>query len=93
MDLEIRTYYEFALAGNDRYMINGETARPWSPEVADREHPTELDQRNAYLTHGYGLTLGPVVIEGLPVLHQDICHLSGRLAVVRDLFRRLSSKW
>ena len=71
---EIRTYYEFTLVGNDRYMINGEYRQTM---LSPRELSTEsIPTRNwinetLTFTHGYGITLGPVnqvTPEGLPVL-------------------------
>ena len=71
---EIRTYYDFASVGNDRYMINGEYRQTM---LSPRELSTEsIPTRNwinetLTFTHGYGLTLGPVnqvTPEGLPVL-------------------------
>ncbi|MEW6108877.1 MAG: UPF0182 family protein [Nitrospirota bacterium] len=71
---EIRTYYEFASVGNDRYMINSEYRQTM---LSPRELSTEsIPTRNwinetLTFTHGYGLTLGPVnqvTPEGLPVL-------------------------
>ena len=71
---EIRTYYDFASVGNDRYKINGEYRQTM---LSPRELSTEsIPTRNwinetLTFTHGYGLTLGPVnqvTPEGLPVL-------------------------
>lgn len=71
---EIRTYYDFTMVGNDRYMINGEYRQTM---LSPRELSTEsIPTRNwinetLSFTHGYGLTLGPVnqvTPEGLPVL-------------------------
>ena len=71
---EIRTYYEFTMVGNDRYLINGEYRQTM---LSPRELSTEsIPTRNwinetLSFTHGYGLTLGPVnqvTPEGLPVL-------------------------
>ena len=71
---EIRTYYDFTMVGNDRYMINGEYRQTM---LSPRELSTEsIPTRNwinetLTFTHGYGLTLGPVnqvTPEGLPVL-------------------------
>ncbi len=76
---EIRTYYEFQSVDNDRYRINGEMQQVM---LSPRELPSaSLPNRNwinerLTFTHGFGLTLGPVVKvtpEGLPVLYvQDI---------------------
>ncbi len=71
---EIRTYYEFTLVGNDRYMINGEYRQTMlSPRELSTESIPTLNWINETLTftHGYGITLGPVnqvTPEGLPVL-------------------------
>ena len=71
---EIRTYYDFTMVGNDRYVINGEYRQTM---LSPRELSTEsIPTRNwinetLSFTHGYGLTLGPVnqvTPEGLPVL-------------------------
>lgn len=71
---EIRTYYDFTMVGNDRYLINGEYRQTM---LSPRELSTEsIPTRNwinetLSFTHGYGLTLGPVnqvTPEGLPVL-------------------------
>lgn len=71
---EIRTYYDFASVGNDRYMINGEYRQTMlSPrELSTESIPTRnwINETLTY-THGYGLTLGlvnQVTPEGLPVL-------------------------
>ncbi len=71
---EIRTYYDFASVGNDRYMINGEYRQTMlSPRELSTENIPTRNWINETLTftHGYGLTLGPVnqvTPEGLPVL-------------------------
>jgi hypothetical protein len=71
---EIRTYYDFASVGNDRYMINGEYRQTMlSPrELSSDSIPTRnWINETLTFTHGYGLTLGPVnqvTPEGLPVL-------------------------
>ncbi len=71
---EIRTYYDFASVGNDRYMINGEYRQTMlSPRELSTENIPTKNWINETLTftHGYGLTLGPVnqvTPEGLPVL-------------------------
>ncbi len=71
---EIRTYYEFTLVGNDRYMINGEYRQTMlSPRELSAESIPTRNWINETLTftHGYGITLGPVnqvTPEGLPVL-------------------------
>ncbi|MGE5892690.1 MAG: UPF0182 family protein [bacterium] len=71
---EIRTYYDFASVGNDRYMVNGEyTQTMLSPrELSSESIPTRnWINETLTFTHGYGLTLGPVTQvtpEGLPVL-------------------------
>ncbi|MCL5022562.1 MAG: UPF0182 family protein [Nitrospirae bacterium] len=101
---EIRTYYEFASVGNDRYMINGEYRQTM---LSPRELSTEsIPTRNwinetLTFTHGYGLTLGPVnqvTPEGLPVLFiKDIPPVSslGTIKVTRPgiYFGRLSSEY
>lgn len=101
---EIRTYYEFASVGNDRYMINGEYRQTM---LSPRELSTEsIPTRNwinetLSFTHGYGLTLGPVnqvTPEGLPVLFiKDIPPVSsvGTIKVSRPeiYFGRLSSEY
>lgn len=69
---EIRTYYDFLDADNDRYLVNGEYRQVM---VSIRELvPESLPSRiwiNEHLTytHGYGICLGPVnriSPEGLP---------------------------
>jgi uncharacterized protein len=71
---EIRTYYEFNLVANDRYMINGEYRQTMlSPrELSSESIPTRnWINETLTFTHGYGITLGPVnqiTPEGLPVL-------------------------
>ncbi len=71
---EIRTYYDFASVGNDRYMVNGEYRQTMlSPrELSTESIPTKnWINETLTFTHGYGLTLGPVnqvTPEGLPVL-------------------------
>ena len=71
---EIRTYYDFVSAHNDRYWIDGKYRQVM---LAARElNSKSLPNRtwiNEHLTftHGYGITLGPVnevTAEGLPVL-------------------------
>jgi len=71
---EIRTYYDFTMVGNDRYLINGEYRQTMlSPrELSTASIPTRnwINETLSF-THGYGLTLGPVnqvTPEGLPVL-------------------------
>ncbi len=101
---EIRTYYDFASVGNDRYMINGEYRQTM---LSPRELSTEsIPTRNwinetLTFTHGYGLTLGPVnqvTPEGLPVLLiKDIPPVSNdaRIKVSRPeiYYGQLSSKY
>ncbi len=101
---EIRTYYEFTLVGNDRYMINGEYRQTM---LSPRELSTEsIPTRNwinetLTFTHGYGLTLGPVnqvTPEGLPVLFiKDIPPVStvADVKVTRPeiYYGKLSSKY
>jgi len=71
---EIRTYYDFTMVGNDRYLINGEYRQTMlSPRELSAESIPTRNWINETLsfTHGYGLTLGPVnqvTPEGLPVL-------------------------
>ncbi len=71
---EIRTYYDFASVGNDRYIIDGEYRQTMlSPRELSTENIPTRNWINETLTftHGYGLTLGPVnqvTPEGLPVL-------------------------
>ncbi len=69
---EIRTYYDFLDADNDRYMINGEyrqvmiSARELVPESIPSRN--WINEHLTY-THGYGICLGPVnriSPEGLP---------------------------
>jgi uncharacterized membrane protein (UPF0182 family) len=71
---EIRTYYDFVAADNDRYEIDGKlrqimlSARELNPESLPNR--TWINERLVF-THGYGLALGPVNAveqEGLPVL-------------------------
>ncbi|MBI2505799.1 MAG: UPF0182 family protein [Candidatus Latescibacteria bacterium] len=71
---EIRTYYDFISADNDRYHFDGDYRQVL---LSPRElNPASLPQRtfiNEHLTftHGFGLTLSPVnevTPEGLPVL-------------------------
>ena len=71
---EIRTYYDFTMVGNDRYLIDGEYRQTMlSPrELSVESIPTRnwINETLSF-THGYGLTLGPVnqvTAEGLPVL-------------------------
>jgi uncharacterized membrane protein (UPF0182 family) len=101
---EIRTYYEFTLVGNDRYMINGEYRQTM---LSPRELSTEsIPTRNwinetLTFTHGYGITLGPVnqvTPEGLPVLFiKDIPPVStvADVKVTRPeiYYGKLSSKY
>lgn len=69
---EIRTYYDFLDADNDRYLINGEyrqimlSARELVPESLPSR--IWINEHLAF-THGYGICLGPVnqiSPEGLP---------------------------
>ena len=69
---EIRTYYDFLDADNDRYMVDGEyrqimiSARELSPESLPSR--IWINEHLTY-THGYGVCLGPVnqiSPEGLP---------------------------
>jgi uncharacterized protein len=71
---EIRTYYDFVAADNDRYMVNNELQQFM---LSARElNSTSLPERNwinerLSYTHGFGLALGPVnrmTTEGLPML-------------------------
>lgn len=81
---EIRTYYDFLDADNDRYFINGEYRQVM---VSVRELvPESLPSRiwiNEHLTytHGYGICMGPVnriSPEGLPEFFiKDIPPVSG----------------
>ena len=71
---EIRTYYQFASADNDRYKINGTYQQTLlSPRELDSANLPNRTWINEHLTftHGYGLALSPVnqiTPEGLPVL-------------------------
>jgi uncharacterized protein len=71
---EIRTYYDFINADNDRYQFNGELQQfMLSPRELNSAGLPERNWINEHLsyTHGYGLALGPVnrmTSEGLPVL-------------------------
>ncbi len=69
---EIRTYYDFLDADNDRYLINGElrqvmlSVRELSPESLPSR--IWINEHLTY-THGYGICMGPVnrvSPEGLP---------------------------
>jgi uncharacterized protein len=69
---EIRTYYSFLDADNDRYTINGQYRQVmFSPrELVPSSLPSRIwiNEHLTY-THGYGLCLGPVnsvTAEGLP---------------------------
>ena len=71
---EIRTYYDFALVSDDRYMIDG---RYRQVHISARElNPASLPTRNFInerltFTHGMGIAMAPVnqvTSEGLPVL-------------------------
>ncbi len=71
---EIRTYYDFVSADNDRYLLNGEIQQFM---LSARElNSAGLPERNwinerLIYTHGYGVAVGPVnrmTSEGLPVL-------------------------
>jgi uncharacterized membrane protein (UPF0182 family) len=101
---EIRTYYEFASVGNDRYVINGEYRQTMlSPrELSTASIPTRnWINETLTFTHGYGLTLGPVnqvTPEGLPVLFvKDIPPVSSvetiKVARPEIYFGRLSSEY
>jgi uncharacterized membrane protein (UPF0182 family) len=70
----IRTYYDFENIDNDRYTLDGKLRQVM---LSVRELNTENMPNRSWvserlnLTHGYGLTLGPVnqvTTEGLPVL-------------------------
>lgn len=71
---EIRTYYRFASADNDRYMINGQYRQTLlSPRELNSPSLPNRTWINEHLTftHGYGVALSPVnqvTPEGLPVL-------------------------
>ena len=72
---EIRTYYNFALITNDRYMIDGELRQimlsPRELESNSLPNPTWIN-RHLVFTHGHGVVAGPVnrvTEEGLPVLY------------------------
>lgn len=101
---EIRTYYDFASVGNDRYMINGEYRQTMlSPrELSSESIPTRnWINETLTFTHGYGLTLGPVnqvTPEGLPLLLiKDIPPISSadNIKVTRPeiYYGQLSSKY
>ncbi len=71
---EIRTYYDFVSADNDRYLIDGKYRQIMlsARELNSTSLPsrTWINERLTF-THGYGITLGPVnevTREGLPVL-------------------------
>lgn len=71
---EIRTYYDFVSAHNDRYRINGDYRQVMlsARELNSASLPNRswINERLTF-THGYGLALGPVnevTPEGLPVL-------------------------
>jgi uncharacterized membrane protein (UPF0182 family) len=71
---EIRTYYDFVSADDDRYWIDGKYRQVLlSPrELNPRSLPTRtFINEHLTFTHGMGLTLSPVnqvTVEGLPVL-------------------------
>lgn len=71
---EIRTYYEFVSADNDRYTINGEPRQIMlSPRELASESLPNKNWINQHLTftHGFGIAASPVnqvTPEGLPVL-------------------------
>jgi uncharacterized protein len=71
---EIRTYYDFVSADDDRYWIDGKYRQVLlSPrELNARSLPTRtFINEHLTFTHGMGLTLSPVnqvTVEGLPVL-------------------------
>ncbi|HSW39620.1 MAG TPA: UPF0182 family protein [Acidobacteriota bacterium] len=72
---EIRTYYDFVSAHNDRYVIDGQL-RQFMLSVREL-NSASLPERNwinehLSYTHGYGAAIGPVnrmTPEGLPVLY------------------------
>lgn len=71
---EIRTYYDFVSAHNDRYRINGQYRQVMlsARELNSASLPNRswINERLTF-THGYGIALGPVnqvTPEGLPVL-------------------------
>jgi len=76
---EIRTYYDFTSADNDRYVLDGElkqfmlSARELNS--GSLQERTWINEHLSY-THGYGVAVGPVntqTSEGLPkLLVQDI---------------------
>jgi len=73
---EIRTYYDFASVDNDRYFIDGEYRQIMlsSRELNSDSLPNRswVNERLQY-THGFGVAMGPVTQEGLPVLFiQDL---------------------
>lgn len=88
---EIRTYYKFVSADNDRYTINGTYRQTLlSPRELQSNSLPNRTWINEHLTftHGYGLSLSPVNLvtqEGLPVLFvKDIPpHSSADLKVTR----------
>jgi uncharacterized membrane protein (UPF0182 family) len=101
---EIRTYYDFTMVGNDRYLINGEYRQTMlSPRELSADSIPTRNWINETLTftHGYGLTLGPVnqvTPEGLPVLFiKDIPPVStaANIKVSRPeiYYGKLSSKY
>lgn len=69
---EIRTYYDFLDADNDRYLINGEYRQVMlsGRELAPKSLPSrEWINEHLTYTHGYGICMGPVnriSSEGLP---------------------------
>ena len=70
----IRTYYDFAAVGDDRYTIDGEERQvllaPRELNTAALPTRTFINEHLTY-THGMGVALGPsnqVTAEGLPVL-------------------------
>jgi uncharacterized membrane protein (UPF0182 family) len=72
---EIRTYYDFQSADNDRYMIDGEMRQiiisPRELSIASLPNRNWINERLTF-THGFGLTLSPanqVTAEGLPKLY------------------------
>ncbi len=69
---EIRTYYDFLDADNDRYLVNGELRQIMlsARELAPESLPSRIwiNEHLTY-THGYGICMGPVnriSPEGLP---------------------------
>jgi len=65
---EIRTYYDFLDADNDRYIINGEYRQVMlsARELVSENVPSRnwINEHLTY-THGYGICLGPVYVWGL----------------------------